>query len=77
LAAVVPDWLRALAPPIWFERYAHRVEDGRLPKSQEKREALALEIGADGFRLLDALDAPTAARDGADDAQCLADPLRA
>jgi hypothetical protein len=31
-----------------------------LPKSQEKREALALEIGADGFLLLDALDAPTA-----------------
>jgi len=60
LAAVVPDWLRALAPPIWFERYAHRVEDCRLPKSQEKREALALEIGADGFLLLDALDAPTA-----------------
>ncbi|HEY0391222.1 MAG TPA: IS1182 family transposase [Solirubrobacterales bacterium] len=60
LAAVVPDWVRALAPPIWFERYAHRVEDCRLPKSQEKREALALEIGADGFLLLDALDAPTA-----------------
>jgi hypothetical protein len=68
LAAVVPDWVRALAPPVWFERYAHRVEDCRLPKSQEKREALALEIGADGFRRLDALDAPTAptaARDGA------------
>jgi transposase len=66
LAAVVPDWVRALAPPVWFERYAHRVEDCRLPKSQEKREALALEIGADGFLLLDALDeptAPTAARD--------------
>jgi transposase len=60
LAAVVPDWVRALAPPVWFERYAHRVEDCRLPKSQEKREALALEIGADGFLLLDALDAPTA-----------------
>src|SRR3954471_14814979 len=60
LAAVVPDWVRALAPPVWFERYAHRVEDCRLPKSQEKREALALEVGADGFRRLDALDAPTA-----------------
>jgi transposase len=60
LAAVVPDWLRALAPPAWFERYGHRVEDSRLPRSREKREALALEIGADGFRLLDALDAPTA-----------------
>jgi len=60
LAAVVPDWVRSLAPPAWFERYGHRVEDSRLPRSREKREALALEIGADGFRLLDALDAPTA-----------------
>ncbi|HSH82096.1 MAG TPA: IS1182 family transposase [Herpetosiphonaceae bacterium] len=60
LAAVVPDWLRGVAVPVWFERYVHRIEDYRLPKSKEKREALALEIGADGFRLLDALDAPTA-----------------
>src|SRR3954464_5909548 len=60
LAAVVPDWLRAIARPAWFERYAHRIEDYRLPKSQAKREALALEIGADGFVLLDALDAPDA-----------------
>jgi transposase len=36
------------------------VEDYRLPKSQEKRQALALEIGSDGFRLLEALDASTA-----------------
>ena len=60
LAAVVPDWLRAIARPAWFKRYAHRIEDYRLPKSQAQREALALEIGADGFVLLDALDAPDA-----------------
>jgi len=66
LAAVVPDWLRKTARPVWFERYARRIEDYRLPKSQEKREALALEIGADGFVLLDALDGadvPSAARE--------------
>jgi transposase len=66
LAAVVPDWLRKTAQPIWFERYVRRIEDYRLPKSQEKREALALEIGADGFFLLDALDGaevPSAARE--------------
>jgi transposase len=56
----VPDWLRAVAHPAWFERYGHRIEDCRLPKSQAKREALALEIGADGFLLLDALDAASA-----------------
>ena len=61
LAAVVPDWLRAIAQPVWFERYGHRIEDYRLPKSQARREALALEIGADGFRLLEAPDAPPAA----------------
>lgn len=66
LAAAVPEWVREIAPPVWFERYARRIEDYRLPKSKEKREALALEIGADGFALLDALDAasaPAAARE--------------
>ena len=60
LAAAVPDWVRGTAHPVWFERYGRRVEDYRLPKSQEKREALALEVGADGFVLLDALDASDA-----------------
>jgi len=58
LAATVPDWLRAVAPPAWFERYARRIEEYRLPRGREAREALALEIGADGFFLLAALDAP-------------------
>src|SRR5215211_4123301 len=57
LAAVAPDWLRAVAKPVWFERYGRRVEDYRLPKSREEREVLALEVGADGFVLLGALDA--------------------
>ena len=60
LAAVVPAWLRAVAPAAWFERYVRRAEEYRLPKGEEKRRALALEIGADGFLLLDALDAPAA-----------------
>jgi transposase len=66
LAAVVPDWLRGVARPVWFERYGRRVEDYRLPKRQEDRKALALKVGADGFVLLDALDgqgAPAAARE--------------
>ncbi len=60
IAAIVPDWLRGVARPVWFERYGRRVEDYRLPKRREEREALALEVGADGFALLDALDAPEA-----------------
>src|SRR5215204_483547 len=46
LAAVAPDWLRGVAKPVWFERYGRRVEDYRLPKSREEREALALEDAA-------------------------------
>ena len=60
LAAVVPNWLRGVAQPVWFERYGRRVEDYRLPKRQEERQAFALAVGADGFLLLDALDAPEA-----------------
>jgi len=58
LAAVVPNWLRAVAPPAWFERHTRRIEEYRLPRSREAREALALEIGADGVLLLAALEAP-------------------
>ena len=67
LAAVAPGWLRGIARPVWFERYGRRVEDYRLPKGREEREALALVIGEDGFLLLDALEeaagAPAAARE--------------
>lgn len=65
LAAVVPDWLRGVAPPDWLKCYGRGVEDYRLPKRQQERETLALAVGADGFALLDALaapDAPAAAR---------------
>jgi transposase len=60
LAAVVPDWVRAVAQPAWFERYGRRIEEYHLPKSQDKRVALAQQIGADGFLLLEALEGPTA-----------------
>ena len=60
LAAITPDWLRAVAQLVWFERYGRHIEEYRLPKRQDRRAALALEIGADGFRLLEALDEPAA-----------------
>ena len=55
LATVAPDWLRA-APEAWYKRYAHRVEDGRLPRAAAEREAYARTVGEDGFALLDRLD---------------------
>jgi len=61
LATIVPDWLRAHVPMEWYERYADRVEDFRMPKEVSKRHALAEQIGADGFQLLSmsrAEDAP-------------------
>jgi transposase len=58
LAAVVPDWVRSISPPSWFERYGRRVEEYRLPKGQDKREAFAVAVGEDGFLLLAALEGP-------------------
>ena len=58
LAAVAPDWLRAVAPKAWYERHALRVEDGRLPRTAAERETYARTVGGDGFALLDRLDEP-------------------
>jgi transposase len=47
LAIVAPDWLQVLAPPVWYERYSHRVENYLLPKTDTARLELATAIGAD------------------------------
>jgi transposase len=60
LAEVAPDWLCALSPPEWFERYSRRVEEYRLPSGKAERSVLAASIGADGFRLLEAVYAQAA-----------------
>jgi transposase len=60
LAVVDPVWLRTHSDPDWAERYAHRSENERLPQAAAKRQALEQTVGADGSRLLDALDAPDA-----------------
>jgi transposase len=56
LAVVVPEWLRAVSPPDWQDRYARRAEDDRLPTTHAARAALALALGQDGWRLLAAID---------------------
>lgn len=60
LGSVAPEWLREHAVPEWFDRYSTRIEDSRLPKGREAREAYAELIGADGSRLLSALYDPSA-----------------
>jgi transposase len=63
LATRAPAWLQAIVPPAWYERYAKRIEDARLPREPAKREAYAQTVGEDGFALLDALELPDAPPD--------------
>jgi transposase len=60
LAAAAPDWLTGVIDPAWVERYGDRIDSWRLPASQSKRTALALQYGRDGYRLLDAVAAASA-----------------
>lgn len=60
LALAAPDWLRKQLDPAWAERYGKRFDEYRLPKEKAERQALAEVIGADGYRLLRALDEPGA-----------------
>ncbi len=59
LVTVAPEWLQAMAPAAWYERYGRRVENYRLPKTEAARQDLAATIGADGQQLLGAIDAAT------------------
>ena len=56
LATAAPAWLRNVVPDEWFERYAHRFEEFRLPKSKTARDAYLLTVGQDGFALIDAIE---------------------
>ena len=60
-AQIAPDWLQSIAPLEWFERYSRRVEDSRLAKGKAKRDAYFMQVGADGFLLLDACEKAPAA----------------
>src|SRR5437879_6972934 len=58
LAIVAGEWLLAHSDPEWLDRYGHRIEESRLPRSQEERQAVAELIGRDGSNLLTDLYAP-------------------
>jgi len=60
IAVAAPDWMRRAIPPVWVERYGRRIEDARLPEAATKREAYAVQVGTDGFTLLDRVDDPGA-----------------
>src|SRR5712672_127473 len=63
VATVAPDWLQAVTPLAWYERYSRRIEESRLPKDTAAREAYAHTVGEDGFLLLDALEAAEAPKE--------------
>lgn len=56
LAEIAPTWLQSVALEEWYDCYSQRLEDTRLPKKPEEREALTTQIGFDGFYLTDQLD---------------------
>jgi transposase len=59
-----PPWVRQWVPLAWYQHYGPRAKSFRLPKEASKRDALAVQIGADGDALMDALS-------GREDAQHL------
>ncbi|MFJ3804270.1 IS1182 family transposase [Streptomyces sp. NPDC090088] len=60
LAIAAPRWLGSWMPPVWADRYGHRVENYRLPQTGTERLAYATAVGADGAVILARIDADDA-----------------
>ncbi|GHO49824.1 IS1182 family transposase [Ktedonospora formicarum] len=58
LAQLHPEWLGSHLEPSWFDRYVHRFEMTRFPKSESKQQALRCQVGEDVARLFECLDHP-------------------
>jgi len=53
LSAAAPEWVQPQVSREWYDRDGLRSDQVRLPKEVSKREALAHQIGVDGYQLLD------------------------
>jgi transposase len=53
LAIVAGEWLLAQSDPEWLDRYGHRVEESRLPRSQEERQAIGSTYRSRWLKLAD------------------------
>jgi len=62
LAAAVPGWLATVIDGSWQQVYGQRADEIRLPESETRRKALAVQYGRDGYLLLEAVGAPGAPR---------------
>ncbi|MEU5847914.1 IS1182 family transposase [Saccharopolyspora shandongensis] len=60
LAAAAPDWLATRIDAEWVARYGARADSYRLPAGQGKRTKMAVQVGVDGFAVLEALHAADA-----------------
>ena len=60
LAAAAPDWLAGVIDASWQQVYGQRIDEIRLPESETRRTALAVQYGRDGYHLLEAVRAPGA-----------------
>jgi transposase len=60
LAIVAPSWLGGQIPPEWTRRYGQRGDDWRLPKAEHARIDQAIQVGRDGYLLLEAVLGPDA-----------------
>jgi transposase len=52
IARCEPAWLKQQTPVEWWDRYAKKLDDYRLPKTETARRQLAEVIGRDGLQLL-------------------------
>src|SRR5215469_16230143 len=57
LAAAAPDWLAARIDADWIQRYGARADSYRLPTGKDTRTRFAVQVGRDGFDLLEAVRA--------------------
>ena len=74
VATVAPDWLQALTPLAWYERYSRRIEESRLPKATAEREAYAQTVGEDGFHVPRRPGDPRRAQRDSASYRCIDDP---
>ena len=56
LGRYAPEWLAPRLEPHWREWYDHRLESYRFPKGEAARRDYVLQVGRDGFLLLDQID---------------------
>jgi transposase len=55
LAAAAPGWLATVIDGSWQQVYGQRIDEIRLPGSETRRTALAVQYGKDGYHLLEAV----------------------